>query len=106
MFLRKSVEPWRIDEIEANNSTHESNSHQGSKTLPIGPAGKTNHGIAAVLRGIKGKKKHKHTHPPASKIEVAHGVFLSCQTSRQPNTDEGKKIETHKDNAAGIQERC
>ena len=103
MFLRKSVEPWRIDEIEANNSTHESNSHQGSKTTPIGLAGKTNHGIAAVLCGIKGKKKHKHTHPPTGQVEITQGVFFLGQTPCQTNPYEGKKIKTHKDYATGIE---
>ena len=103
MFFGKAVEPWRIDEIEANNSRHESNSHQGSKPTPIGLSGKTNHGIAAVLCGIKSKKKYKHAHPSSCQVEVTHGIFFPGKSSHKPNSNEGKKIKTHKDYATGIE---
>jgi hypothetical protein len=72
--LPQAMEGGREQEISHHDGHHEGDAHDPGEAQPIGLSGIPEHGIAAVLGGVKREQENDPSEISSREIEIAQGL--------------------------------
>jgi hypothetical protein len=105
MLAAEAEEAGGIEEVDRDDSHHESDADEESESVAVGFGREADHGIAAVLGSVEGGQEDPQAHGAGAEVEVTEGVAGGSCPASQPSDgqeEEGICCEEEPDPVIGL----